>query len=346
MKTYTITKVSGQPDWSKIPVLALDEPYKVPLEETPVRGWAQVAYNDEALLIHQWAKEPNIRKEQTGLLDQICDDSCLEFFFSPMEGDERYFNIEYNLNCCRYLGFGGSITNLIRLIPEENNDEFCPKAAETEDGWEELELSAVEQFTLENAIQKALLERDQSTYPGPMNMSASFLLLGSESEYEGAEKDGELRQITLYGLARTAVFGYTPAPVGQTGGTLRQSGGSHIPTVLTFAVEDGSYTLKEYWIPRDGSLYAADIREKFPRLFIKNTSGKNTESCIFEIFKCFKLLLLLRLATASCQKADRHKKCKQQAYKSFNFHFCTSPHFKNFSYKSLANCALVNAANF
>jgi len=134
-----------------------------------------------------------------------------------------------------------------------------------EDGWEELELSAVEQLTLENAIQKALLERDQSTYPGPMNMSASFLLLGSESEYEGTEKDGELRQITLYGLARTAVFGYTPAPVGQTGGTLRESGGSHIPTVLTFAVEDGGYTLTEYWIPRDGSLYAADIREKFPR---------------------------------------------------------------------------------
>ena len=136
MKTYTMTRVSGQPDWATIPVLELNEPYKIPLEETPVRAWAQVAYNDQALLIHLWAREPSLRRELTGLLDPICEDSCLEFFFSPMEGDERYFNIEYNPNACRYLGFGRSITNLVRLVPEENNDEFCPRVTETEGGWE------------------------------------------------------------------------------------------------------------------------------------------------------------------------------------------------------------------
>lgn len=136
MKTYTMTKVSGQPDWTAIPVLELDERYKLPPEGALVQAWAQVAYNDEALLVHEWAKEPVLRKELTGLLDPICQDSCLEFFFCPMEGDERYFNIEYNPNACRYLGFGTSIANLIRLIPEKNNDEFCPKAIETEGGWD------------------------------------------------------------------------------------------------------------------------------------------------------------------------------------------------------------------
>ena len=136
MKTYTMTKVSGQPDWSKIPVIALDEPYKTDMDEIPVRAWAQVAYNDEALLIREWAKEPNIRKEQFGLLDQICDDSCLEFFFCPMEEDQRYFNIEFNPNACRFLGFGSGIQDLVRLIPDSDNDEFRPKAVETEDGWE------------------------------------------------------------------------------------------------------------------------------------------------------------------------------------------------------------------
>lgn len=136
MKTYTMTKVSGQPDWSKIPVLNIDEKYKVPEGGTPVQAWAQVAYNDEALLIHLWAVEPVLRKELTGLLDPICQDSCLEFFFSPMEGDSRYFNIEFNPNCCRYLGFGPNIANLVRLVPEENNDQFCPKVIETEDGWD------------------------------------------------------------------------------------------------------------------------------------------------------------------------------------------------------------------
>lgn len=136
MKTYTMAKVTGQPDWSTIPVLEMNEAYKISLDDTPVRAWAQIAYNDEALLVHEWAREPVLRRELTGLLDPICEDSCLEFFFCPMEEDERYFNIEYNLNCCRYLGFGTNITNLVRLVPEENNDEFCPKAAETEEGWE------------------------------------------------------------------------------------------------------------------------------------------------------------------------------------------------------------------
>ena len=44
-----------------------------------------------------------------------------------------------------------------------------------------------------------------------------------------------------------------------------EQSGSHIPTALTFHVQpDGSCTLTEYWEPGDGSLYAPDIRAKFP----------------------------------------------------------------------------------
>lgn len=136
MKTYTITKVSGTPDWSAIPALEITETYKHTLEETPVRAWTQVAYNDEALLIRQRALEPVLRKELTGLLDEICEDSCLEFFCCPMEGDLRYFNLEYNPNCCRYLGYGSGIDDLIRLVPEEDNDEFRPAVTEFDGGWE------------------------------------------------------------------------------------------------------------------------------------------------------------------------------------------------------------------
>lgn len=49
------------------------------------------------------------------------------------------------------------------------------------------------------------------------------------------------------------------------GDWFREQGGSHIPTALTFHVQpNGSYTLTEYWEPGDGSLYASDIRAKFP----------------------------------------------------------------------------------
>ena len=135
MKTYTVTRVSGTPDWSAIPALEMDVSYRYSLDQLPIRAWTQIAYNDEALLVHQWAKEPNIRRELTGLLDEICEDSCLELFLCPVEGDLRYFNIEYNFNRSRYLGFGTCIPDLVRLVPEEG-DCFDPVTAETADGWE------------------------------------------------------------------------------------------------------------------------------------------------------------------------------------------------------------------
>lgn len=135
MKTYTITRVTGTPNWNTIPAAELNETYRHTLEETPIRAWTQLAYNDETLFVRQWATEPNIRKELTGLLDDICQDSCLEFFVRPMEDDLRYFNIEYNFNCCRYFGFGSNRYDLVRLVPEEG-DCFGPVATETADGWQ------------------------------------------------------------------------------------------------------------------------------------------------------------------------------------------------------------------
>lgn len=49
------------------------------------------------------------------------------------------------------------------------------------------------------------------------------------------------------------------------GDWFREQSGSHIPTALTFHVQpDGSCTLTEYWEPGDGSLYAPEVRTRFP----------------------------------------------------------------------------------
>lgn len=40
--------------------------------------------------------------------------------------------------------------------------------------------------------------------------------------------------------------------------------GSHIPTVITLTKHDGEYTLLDYRIPKDGTLYPASIKELFP----------------------------------------------------------------------------------
>lgn len=46
---------------------------------------------------------------------------------------------------------------------------------------------------------------------------------------------------------------------------LKEIGGNHGPAAITFDLdESGVYTLAEYWVPRDGSYYGPDIKEKFP----------------------------------------------------------------------------------
>ena len=132
MKEYTIVRCSGQPDWTKVPAVQMDYLHKTaPL---PISAQAQLCYDDTALYVRLSAVEEHIRAELTGLLDEICEDSCLEFFFSPMAGDKRYFNIECNPNGCLFLGFGPNVDELVRLIPEVPS--ILPQIKRTADGWE------------------------------------------------------------------------------------------------------------------------------------------------------------------------------------------------------------------
>lgn len=132
MKEYTITRCNGQPDWNKVPALQIDHWHHT--EPMPISAQAQVCYDDNALHVRLSAVEENIRAELTGLLDEICEDSCLEFFFCPMAGDKRYFNIECNPNGCLFLGFGPNVDELMRLIPMD--PAIVPEVKRTIDGWE------------------------------------------------------------------------------------------------------------------------------------------------------------------------------------------------------------------
>ena len=134
MRTYEIRKmkVGG---WADIPMLEIDNAYF----ETPdhIKAYAQIAYDDEAILVHLSTKERVIRAVETGPLGSPCEDSCLEFFFCPNENDMRYFNIEFNMNGCVYLGIGSNVKDLVRLFPEEKfNDIFTPDIRKAADGWE------------------------------------------------------------------------------------------------------------------------------------------------------------------------------------------------------------------
>ena len=134
MKTYEIHKVSGMVEWDTVPVIKIDHPYMRTPES--IKAYAQLCYNEEALLVHLSTVEAKIRAVENGPLGHPWEDSCLEFFFCPEENDNRYFNIEFNSNGCLYLGFGTVIPDRTRLVKADINEVLCPKINLTDDGWE------------------------------------------------------------------------------------------------------------------------------------------------------------------------------------------------------------------
>ena len=89
-------------------------------------------------------------------------------------------------------------------------------------------------------------------------------------------------ETTVYAIAVYESFLYE-------NGDIKNESGTWIPTVITFDTSDGAdapvYNVIEYWEPRDGDLYAADIRDRFPRSLwrtVLKTSGaqKQQENCM------------------------------------------------------------------
>lgn len=134
MNQYKIKMTDGAVDWDTIPVLNINNAYF----ETPdtTRAFAQIAAGPEALFVHLWTTEKETRAEETGLFGMPCNDSCLEFFFCPIENDSRYFNIEFNANGCMFLGTGSCINDLVRLTSVEVPIPIEPKIKTIENGWE------------------------------------------------------------------------------------------------------------------------------------------------------------------------------------------------------------------
>ena len=136
IKEYTATKVSGEIDWQDVDVATMD--YRYFDTDESYGAYGQVCYDDENLYVHLVKTEEETLTTQEGILGSPCLDSCLEFFFCPMENDTRYFNIEFNSQGCVFFGFGSNADTLFRLVPEgaDTAEWFSPEIEMTEDGWE------------------------------------------------------------------------------------------------------------------------------------------------------------------------------------------------------------------
>ena len=134
MNRYTIKYFPKNIDWDSVP--ALDVSNVLWLPDCNIRMSQQICYDDNAIYIHQKSVEKNIRAELSTPLAMVCDDSCMEFFFCPDPDSDRYFNFEWNLNSCLYLGFCANRENSVRLILPNHSELFDAHTALTDDGWE------------------------------------------------------------------------------------------------------------------------------------------------------------------------------------------------------------------
>lgn len=133
MKTYMIERISGEPDWTAVPRLHVDNHLWLPSED--IFMTAQICYDEEALYIRMCAVEGNIRAEYRELLSPVCQDSCMEFFFLP-EGDDRYLNVELNPNGCSFLGIGTGRADRVRLVLDNEDEILKTQVVRMADGWE------------------------------------------------------------------------------------------------------------------------------------------------------------------------------------------------------------------
>ena len=132
-KSYFMVKVQGKPDWTAIPELSADTILWEP--DCGIRAFGQFCYDDGNLYVHLRAVEKEIRAKYTAPLSPVYQDSCLEFFFMPYDGD-RYFNFEINPNGCLYIEFGHNRSDRFALYRGDIQDRFDIRTARTEDGWE------------------------------------------------------------------------------------------------------------------------------------------------------------------------------------------------------------------
>lgn len=132
-RQYQIKKTVGAPDWRGIERAPIDQRLWLPCAH--ISAYAQLAYDDSRLYVRLHAEEPQIRAENTGLLDQPCQDSCLEFFLSAAEQDPRYFNIELNPNLCLYFGFGTGRDDLMRILLPDGAKALNAACERTQAGW-------------------------------------------------------------------------------------------------------------------------------------------------------------------------------------------------------------------
>lgn len=136
---------------------------------------------------------------------------------------------------------------------------------------------------LNNAIAKVLNEKYSARKPDGLIHVENYYLLSLETASGTPLKgnSGHMKITNVYLLVYHMKYSVN-------GGQLEEHEGDFVPTAITFSIdENGEYTLKEYWTPKNGANYEKDVRSKFPGEAAENAlnSEKYAEDLIKESWR-------------------------------------------------------------
>lgn len=131
MKSYTIKKVNGKPsDWSGIEKAKIDI-YKWAENDYRPRTEAAICYDEEAIYIKFWAYETEIRAEHKNHNENVCEDSCVEFFFRT-NSHPSFLNIETTVIGKQLIGFGKDRHVRLDVPVEDDVMQIIPSVRDAE----------------------------------------------------------------------------------------------------------------------------------------------------------------------------------------------------------------------
>jgi beta-lactamase regulating signal transducer with metallopeptidase domain len=207
---------------------------------------------------------------------------CYKETYTLLRNDEGNFVLDVTRrndvrdeNAVYYVRYGEGIYVFQLQFPVDSDSISSPRSTE-----ESPEISSeviTEQDPLNAAITAAVLESNKHLTQGGDFACESHVILSTE---RNSSINEEADAVKVYVMVLYQVYDYSNSAI-------EIVGGSHIPTALTFYIDkEGRYTLTEYWQPRDGSYYAKDIREKFPKAI--QTDALDTQKFILaQIQNCY-----------------------------------------------------------
>lgn len=192
------------------------------------------------------------------------------FSFHPAHfGEDEYdttlakYDTEGNLTACWTMEY--DFDRLFRNWKFEQVRERLEQETETDENMQRLPDDAQivgklpGNISLTPMLYEAILDYHRSAYSDQYFCCASIVVLANEEGtrvHPITENDLPTMQYYLWVLYQEYRF---------TEDGIVDEGGAHIPTVITMAENgDGSWSVLNYWEPRDGSYYVEDIRGIFP----------------------------------------------------------------------------------